>query len=148
VDWVIGLYHRERRQIYICRLDSPVIRDNPRFAGLDKEGLYRSILSHEIAHHFNHCLCPGIFPTVDEAVAGFVQYSMMAPDLRKKMLNMDEATSFGSVRDFTIAAYINSPDGFLGGSYLYFYDHPMMLERILRGRAPLQKDPMFVEFEA
>ncbi len=146
VDWVIGLYHREQRRVYICPQDSPILRNNPRFAGLDTEEIYRSILAHEIAHHFNHCLCPGLFPPVDEAIAGFVQYSLMDPELRKKMLNRVGATSFGTVRDITMAAYINSPDGFLGASYLYLHAHPTMVKRILRGRAPLPRDPMFVEF--
>lgn len=146
VDWVIGLYHRERKKVYMCHLNNPVIRDNPRFAGLDQKGLYRSILVHEIAHHFNHCLCPGLFPPVDEAIAGFVQYSVMDPELRNEMLERAEAASFGSVREITIAAYINGPDAFLGAAYLYLRDHPSMVDRILRGQGPLLKDPMFVEY--
>jgi len=146
VDWVIGLYHREKKRIYICSLDSPLIRDNPRFSGLDLSELYRSILAHEISHHFNHSLCPGLFPPVDEAIAGFVQYSIMDPKLRVEMLERVEAASLTSVRDFNIAAYINGPDEFLGGAYLYLRNHPSMVDRILQGRAPAVKDPMFVEF--
>jgi uncharacterized membrane protein YwaF len=71
----------------------------------------------------------------------------MDQELREKMLKRAGAESFRSYRDITMAAYINNPDGFLGASYLYLHHHPGMVQRILRGRAPLSKDPMFMEFQ-
>jgi len=143
IDWALAIYDRPGNTIRACHYQSGLFQRNGRFEKCDKNALYFSILVHEFAHYYNSMISPGLPPAVDEAIAGFVQYSLMAPDLRIQLL---ESTSdgFGSYRDVVLSRYLNDPDDFLGSSYLYLRKHPRMLQRWLIHQEPLPKDPLFL----
>jgi len=143
IDWALGVYCCEKHQVLMSHYDGDIFQRNERFEGCNKEDIYFSIVAHEIAHHYNACISPGLLPPVDEAIAGFVQYTLMDPELRRLQLAVHPA-GMHSYREMVMSRYINDPDEFLASSYLYLRDHPLILKRWLNGQGPFPKDPFLL----
>ncbi len=143
IDWALAIYDRSENTVRICHYLSAFFQDNDRFDGCSRRAVYYSILVHELAHFKNSMISPDLPPAVDEAIAGFVQYSLMDPALREHLLKKI-SSGFGSYRDVVLSNYINGPDDFLGSAYLYLKDHPLIIRRWLLHQEPLPKDPLFL----
>jgi len=143
INWALAIYNRCDKTVRICRYRSDIFQKNDRFDGCSRRAVYYSILAHEFAHSYNSMISPDLPPAVDEAIAGFVQYSLMDPALREHLLKKI-SSGFGSYRDVVLSNYINGPDDFLGSAYLYLKDHPSIIRRWLLHQEPLPKDPLFM----
>lgn len=143
IDWALAIYDRHENAVRVCRYRSDIFQNNDRFNGCSRRAVYYSIIVHEFAHSYNEMISPGLPPAVDEAIAGFVQYSLMDPVLRDQLLRKAHP-GFGSYRDIVLNRYINAPDDFLGSAYIYLRDHPSIMKRWLLHQEPLPKDPLFM----
>jgi len=144
-DCAHGVFDPDTATIWMIRYDSEQFQ-SCRLFGLEPiPELYRAILVHEFTHYMNSLVSPGLIPTVDEAIAGTVQFALLEPSLREEILENYEIKKFGSFRDLCMSAYMNEPDDFLLASYRYNSSHPVVFRRLLEQRGPVLKDPFFID---
>lgn len=143
IDWALAIYDRQDSAVRVCRYRSDIFQNNERFDGCSRRAVYYTIIVHEFAHYINAMISPGLPPAVDEAIAGFVQYTLMDPVLRDRLLE-ETSGGFGSYRDAVLSRYISDPDDFLGSAYLYLREHPSIMKRWLLRHELFPKDPLFL----
>jgi hypothetical protein len=144
-DCAHGVFDPETATIWMIRYDSEQFQSCRLFGLEPRPELYRAILVHEFTHYINSLVSPGLIPTVDEAIAGTVQFMLLEPSLREKILASYEIKNFGNFRDLCMSAYMNEPDDFLLASYSYNSSHPVVFRRLLEQRGPVLKDPFFID---
>lgn len=142
----IGVYDRSRRLIQLLKFSSPVVTEHSRTVPISPTLNYESILVHEFAHHMNFTINPEIHPLVDEAIAGYAQFSYLPEEQRRIMLRELCDFEIDNLRRTTLLRYFDDPRGFLGAGYRYFADSPCRLRDCLRpGEGHYIKDPFFTE---
>jgi len=108
--------------------------------------VYYSILAHESAHFMNTLICPEMDVIIDEAVACYVQLSLMESVLRETILSRIHGTEFRTYRQINMGAYVSDADNFVVGCYRFCLAHPKILMLFLNGRIAPVKDPLLMDF--
>ena len=85
-DCAHGVFDPDTATIWMIRYDSEQFQSCRLFGLEPRPELYRAILVHEFTHYMNSLVSPGLIPTVDEAIAGTVQFALLEPSLREKIL--------------------------------------------------------------
>lgn len=146
IDYALGIFDPGSTTVFMCSHSAPAFSESRMFGCPGSKELYRSIIVHETAHFINSVIAPGLHPTLDEAVAATVQFSLMDERLREKIFSTTAAPLFGSYRDISMAAYLYGPEGFLVACYTYLDAHPPVLKRCLSSKGPMVKDPFLIEW--
>ncbi len=146
LDYAIGIFDPDSSTILMCSYYSSVFSQCTLFGYEGSQELYRSIIVHETAHFINSVISPGLHPTLDEAVAATVQFSLMDEQLRKLICASVKAPIFRSYRDISMGAYIYGPEGFLVACYMYMHVHTSILKRCLNQKCTPVKDPFLLNW--
>ena len=109
-------------------------------------GVYYSILVHESAHYMNSLICPEMDVIIDEAVACYIQLSLMENELRETFLYRIQGIEFRTYRQINMGAYVADPDNFVIACYRFCQAHPKIFMRFLNGRIAPVKDPLLMEW--
>ena len=102
---------------------------------------FRLVVAHEFAHYFNARLPVRPNPILDECLAGYIQYAWLDDDTLTPVVEAGTDYTISSLTRVSMLAYRDDPDSFLLAGYLYFRDHPAMLDRCIRGNPPPSRDP-------
>lgn len=140
-----GVFAADTATIRMIRYESDRFQSARLFGRVPCPELYRAILVHELAHFLNSMVSPGLLPTMDESIAGTVQFELLEPALRAEILSSCEFKKLESFRDLCMLAYVNQPDTFLLACYCYNSGHPVAFRRLLEQRGPALKDPFFID---
>ncbi len=146
LDYALGIFNPGTNTVFMCSYKAAAYANCRMFGSTGSAQLYRSILVHETAHFINSVIAPGLHPTIDEAVAATVQFSLMESNVRRRISGAVDAPRFTSYRDISMGAYLYSPEGFLLACYAYMQAHPTVLKRCLNSRTALIKDPFLIEW--
>ena len=146
LDYALAIFDPGTNTVFMCSYKAAAYAECRMFGSTGSAQLYRSILVHETAHFINSVIAPELHPTMDEAVAATVQFSLMEQNVRTRLAGAVDVPQFSSCRDISMGAYLYSPEGFLVACYTYMQAHPTVLKRCLSSHAALIKDPFLIEW--
>ena len=140
-----AIYDPSTRTIRMIRFEAERFQNSTILGQNPSLEVYYSILAHECAHFVNTLICPKMDVIIDEAVACYVQLSLMERGLRDTILSRINGMEFRTYRQINMGAYIADADRFVVASYRFCLNHPKLLMRFLDGRIAPVKDPLLME---
>jgi hypothetical protein len=140
-----AIYDSDSRAIRMIRYHSDQFQGSTILGQSPSLDMYYSILAHESAHYMNSLISPDMDVIIDEAVACYVQLSLMNNGLRDVILSRIQGTEFRTYRQINMAAYITDADSFVVACYRFIVAHPKFLKLFLDDRIAPVKDPMMID---
>jgi hypothetical protein len=133
----IGCYLEENERILVLTYAAVQERENWFGVAVDWS-MYRSLVTHEVAHAVASCNFAITNPTIQakEYVAYVAMFAMMNPKLREKIMARNPSVSFDSEQEMNALVYMFDPMRFGVGAYRhYLMEGNAFLLKVLSGDA-------------
>ena len=135
----IGCYLEENERILVLTYAAVQERENWFGVAVDRS-MYRSLVTHEVAHAVASCNFAIPNPTIQakEYVAYVAMFAMMKPHLRKQIMARNPSFSFDSEQEMNELVYMFDPMRFGVGAYRHYLEEGKgneFLLRVLSGNA-------------
>lgn len=143
----VGCYLEDERRILV--LTFPAFQERKTWFGVPIDRiLYRSVVTHEVAHAVASCSFQIPDPAIQakEYVAYIAMFSMMNPDLRERILTANPGTGFDSQIEMNEITYMFAPMRFGVEAYRHYLkkEHgDAFLLRVLSGSALISRELEF-----